>query len=100
MAAASAAGDETGLRRATRMGLWLSVAFAVLAMPFFWWSEPILTALGQEAEVAREAAGYLRIAGWGLFPALLAFAAMVPVIGSAAVSIKRDWNSRDFHLSL
>lgn len=72
VAAASAAGDETGLRRATRMGLWLSVAFAVLAMPFFWWSEPILTALGQEAEVAREAAGYLRIAGWGLFPALLA----------------------------
>ncbi|MED5432159.1 MAG: hypothetical protein VX920_07465 [Pseudomonadota bacterium] len=38
--------------------------------------------------------------GKNLFPALLAFAAMVPVIGSAAVSIKRDWNSRDFHLSL
>ncbi len=72
VAAASAAGDEIGLRRATRMGLWLSVGFAVLAMPVMLWSRPILIAIGQEPEIATEAAGYLRIAGWSLFPALLA----------------------------
>ncbi|MFV0514157.1 MAG: MATE family efflux transporter [Jhaorihella sp.] len=71
VAAAAAAGDETRLRRATRMGLWLSVGFAVLAIPVMWWAEPILTALGQGPEVARPAAEYLRIAGWGMFPALL-----------------------------
>ena len=71
VAAANAAGDETSARRATRMGLWLSVLYAALVMPLLWWSGPILLALGQGAEVAADAARYLRIAGWGLFPALL-----------------------------
>jgi len=38
--------------------------------------------------------------GKSLFPAMLAFAAMVPVVGSAAVAIKRDWDNRDHHLSV
>lgn len=71
VAAANAAGDETSARRATRMGLWLSVLFSAAAMPLLWWSEQILLALGQGEAVAAEAARYLRIAGWGLFPALL-----------------------------
>ena len=71
VAAAAAAGDETGLRRATRMGLWLSVGFAVLAMPAMWRADPILSAFGQGAAVAGAAETYLRIAGWGMFPALL-----------------------------
>ena len=71
VAAANAAGDETSARRATRMGLWLSVLYAALVMPLLWWSGPILLALGQGEEVAADAARYLRIAGWGLFPALL-----------------------------
>lgn len=66
-----AEGDEVSLRRATRMGLWLSTAFAVAAMPFMIWSEPILLALGQTDLVAQNGAEYLRIAGWGIFPALL-----------------------------
>lgn len=37
--------------------------------------------------------------GKNLFPAMLGFAVMVPFIGSAAVSIKRDWNKQDRHLS-
>ena len=36
-----AEGDETALRRATRMGLWLSIAFAALAMPLMIWSEAV-----------------------------------------------------------
>ncbi|GHF66035.1 MATE family efflux transporter [Seohaeicola zhoushanensis] len=71
VAAKAAAGDEIGLRRATRMGLWLSLGYALAAMPAMWWSEPILRALGQAPQVAADAAVYLRIAGWGLIPALL-----------------------------
>lgn len=72
MVAASVASDDiTSARRATRMGLWLSVAFAVLAMPMLWWSALILPAMGQDAKVAADAGSYLSIAGWGLIPALL-----------------------------
>ncbi|MGJ3255554.1 MAG: hypothetical protein ACFE0K_04450 [Alcanivorax sp.] len=38
--------------------------------------------------------------GKNLFPAMLAFAAMVPIVGSAVVAIKRDWDNRDHHLSV
>ncbi|WP_052260481.1 MULTISPECIES: MATE family efflux transporter [unclassified Leisingera] len=71
VAAAAGAGEERQIRRSTRMGLWLSLAYGVAAMPLLWWSEAILLVLGQEAKVAHDAAEYLRIAGWALFPALL-----------------------------
>ncbi len=71
VASYAAEGDEVGLRRATRMGLWLSTGFAALSMPLMIWSEPVLRALGQEPSVAADAAEYLAVAGWGLFPALL-----------------------------
>ncbi|WP_299623407.1 MATE family efflux transporter [uncultured Tateyamaria sp.] len=63
--------DEVSLRRATRMGLWLSMGFAALAMPLMIWSEPLLLGLGQTDQVARDGATYLAIAGWGIFPALV-----------------------------
>jgi len=66
-----AEGDDISLRRATRMGLWLSMGFAVSAMPLMLWSEPLFLALGQTAQVARDGAAYLSIAGWGIFPALI-----------------------------
>ncbi|MBK5927536.1 MATE family efflux transporter, partial [Rhodobaculum claviforme] len=71
VAHAAAAGDETALRRTTRMGLWLSLAFAALVLPGMWFSGPILRALGQEAALAALTQDYLRIAGFGLIPALL-----------------------------
>ena len=71
VAASHAEGDDTAIRRTTRMGLWLSLAFAALAMPLMIWSEPILLALGQTDDVARLGADYLRVAGWGIFPALV-----------------------------
>ncbi len=71
VATAEAEGDETSIRRSTRMGLWLSVGYAAVVMPTLWWSEPILRALGQKPQVAAMAGDYLRIAGWGMFPALL-----------------------------
>lgn len=70
VAAAMGQGDEVQVRRATRMGLWLSIAYGLVLFPVFWRSEPILLALGQEPEVAALAQDYLRIAGLGLVPAL------------------------------
>lgn len=64
-------GDAVGIRRATRMGLWLSVLFFACAFPLLWYSGAILLALGQSPQVAADAALYLRIAGMGMLPALL-----------------------------
>lgn len=64
-------GDETEVRRATRMGMWLSILFGVLIYPLFWFSEPILLAAGQKPEVAALAGDFLRLAGLGMIPALL-----------------------------
>ncbi|MEW9918864.1 MATE family efflux transporter [Marimonas sp. MJW-29] len=71
VAAFAAEGDETGIRRATRMGLWLSLGFGLLALPLMIFSGPILRQLGQGDALASEAARYLSVAGWGVIPALL-----------------------------
>lgn len=71
VASALGAGDETRVRRDARMGLWLSIGFGLLTYPLFWWSEPILLALGQKPEVAGLAQDFLRIGGLGMVPALL-----------------------------
>jgi MATE family multidrug resistance protein len=72
VASFNAEGDETSLRRATRMGMWLSIIFAVLVTPLLWWSSGVLQALGQEEQLSDAAQAYLRVAGWAMFPALLA----------------------------
>ncbi|MDP5308846.1 MATE family efflux transporter [Paracoccus spongiarum] len=70
IATALARGDETEVRRGTRMALWLSGIFSILVMPLMWWSQPILLALGQTPLTAELSQDYLRIAGWGLLPML------------------------------
>ncbi|SPJ27567.1 MATE family efflux transporter [Falsiruegeria mediterranea] len=70
VAASDAQGDDTSIRRVTRMGLWQTAMFGLMAMGMLWWSEPILLLLGQKPDVAGLAAEYLRVAGWGMFPAL------------------------------
>ena len=67
-------GDETRVRRDTRMGLWLSIGFGVLCYPLFWWSDPLMRAVGQQPEVAILVQEFLRIAGLGMIPALLVMA--------------------------
>ncbi len=62
--------DEVQMRRTTRMGLWMSFVFALAVMPMFYFSETVLLALGQTPELSAQAQGYLRIAGWGVIPAL------------------------------
>lgn len=71
VATALGAGDETRVRRDCRMGLWLSIGFGLVTYPLFWWSEPVLLALGQKPDVALLAQDFLRIGGLGMVPALL-----------------------------
>ena len=71
VAAALGRDDEIRVRRDTRMGIWLSIAYGLMVYPVFWWSEPILLALGQDSEVSAIASDYMRIAGLGMVPALV-----------------------------
>ncbi len=70
VAAAAASGQDTEVRRITRMGLWLSLLFGLAVMPALWFSQLLLEGLGQDAGLSATAQSYLRIAGWGIFPAL------------------------------
>lgn len=74
VAASLGEGDETQVRRDTRMGLWLSLGYGVLTYPLFWNSGTVLLALGQKPEVAALAQDFLRVAGLGMVPALLVMA--------------------------
>ncbi len=74
VATALGRGDEGQVRRDTRMAMWLSIGYGVASYPLFWWSEAILLALGQNADVARLAQDFLRIAALGMVPALLVLA--------------------------
>ncbi|MBT9372542.1 MATE family efflux transporter [Rhizobium sp. CSW-27] len=64
-------GDAVQARRSVRMGMWLVIAYGIVTAPLLWFSESLLLALGQEADIAALAQGYLRILQWGIFPALL-----------------------------
>ena len=71
VASFDAEGDEVGIRRATRMALWLSLAFSIVTLPAFLFSEPLLLFLGQSDNIAAQASGYLQISGLGMIPALV-----------------------------
>ena len=66
--------DPTHVRRSVRMGMWILLIYSVLAMPFLWYLEPALIALGQKPELAALASDYIRIAQWGMFPAVMMMA--------------------------
>lgn len=71
VAASLGRGDESQVRRDTRMGLWLSALYGVAIYPALYWSGPVLAGLGQRPEVSALAQDYLRVAGIGMVPALL-----------------------------
>jgi MATE family multidrug resistance protein len=71
VASALGRGDETQVRRETRMGLWLSILYSLLTLPVFWFAAPILKLARQDPEVSLLAQDFLRIAGFGMAPALL-----------------------------
>lgn len=84
VAAATANDDSIQVRRATRMGIWISMLFAVATLPFFWFSGPILLGLGQSDQISANGQDYLRIAGWSM-PAAL----MVMVLSSHLSALDR-----------
>jgi MATE family multidrug resistance protein len=71
VAEAAARGETQTARRATRMGLWLCMGFALLVMPVTFYSAPLLRLLGQEEALATDVQAYLRIAGLGMLPAMI-----------------------------
>ncbi|MBE3640090.1 MATE family efflux transporter [Mangrovicoccus algicola] len=87
VAAASAAGDPVRVRRVTRMGFWASMGYGVLVLPVFLLSEPLFLALGQSPELARIAARYLDVAGWGIFPALAVMTLRAYLAGQARAQV-------------
>jgi len=71
-AQAAGAGDDAALRRAVRMGGWITVVYGLAMQVPLWYTESILLLLKQDPELAALAGTYMRIAQWGLVPALLA----------------------------
>lgn len=69
---AFARGDTRSLRRAVRMGLWITSICCLISMPILWVFEDVYLLLGQEPEVSALASDYVRVAQWSLFPALWA----------------------------
>lgn len=84
VASAAGADDDMQVRRVTRMGFWASALYVIFAIPFMWWSETLLLALGQEPSVAQLAQEYLRITAFGLFPSLF-----VMVVKSYLAALER-----------
>ena len=72
MASASLAlGDERQVRRDVRMGMWLSIGFGLLVIPLFWHGSALLRLFGQSPQIADLGQDFMRIAGFGMIPALL-----------------------------
>ncbi len=71
VASAAAEGNAAQVRRATRMGLWISALYGLAVMPFLIWSEPIFLAIGQEPQIAGLASEYLALLSIGMVPSLV-----------------------------
>lgn len=71
VASAQSSGKVTQIRRITRMGMWISMIYGAAMFPLLYWSAPLLRAIGQDPHISELAQAYLRIAYWGMFPALM-----------------------------
>jgi MATE family multidrug resistance protein len=58
------------LRRTVRQGLWSAVFISVPVWLVLWHAEAIMLALGQNPEISKAAAAYVRSLQWSLLPAL------------------------------
>jgi multidrug resistance protein, MATE family len=62
------------IRRTVRQGMWLAVTLCIPCWIILWNAEPILLAMGQDAELSRAATSFVRVFMWGLLPAFLQLA--------------------------
>jgi MATE family multidrug resistance protein len=58
------------VRRTVRQGLWAATCIALPFWAVLWQSGPILRAMGQDGELTAQAAIYVRLLQWGLWPFL------------------------------
>lgn len=58
------------IRRTVRQALWVVWAYSAVAVAVLWHGEAIFRLFGQEADLAREAAAYLGVIKWMIFPLL------------------------------
>src|SRR6185437_4517022 len=65
------AGDEGECRRVLVQGLWLSLLLTLPVMLYSLAGGKLALLLGQDAEVAALAGGYMQALAWGVPPALL-----------------------------
>lgn len=70
VAQARGSGDVRQIRRVTRMGLWISMLFAAIALVPMMYCKSILLAVGQKPEVVEQASLYLYINSIAIIPAL------------------------------
>ncbi|RKF16556.1 MATE family efflux transporter [Roseovarius spongiae] len=84
VASAEAAGEETQVRRVTRMGCWASILFGLAMLPVALGSETLFRAAGQDPEISVMAGQYLDIVGFVVIPALL-----VMVLKSCLAALER-----------
>jgi MATE family multidrug resistance protein len=64
------AGDDSGLARSVRQGLWLAAILTVPSMLIVRNAGVLLTWMGQDAETVSLSQAYLRAISWGAFPFL------------------------------
>ncbi len=64
------AGEDGEVRRTVRAGLWLGVLLSAVLMPILWHTGALLSPLGQDPAVLREAGTYIRVLQWWMLPAL------------------------------
>jgi MATE family multidrug resistance protein len=85
--AAEGTGDAAGVRSVVHMGLWVVALYSALVMLPLWHTERLLLALGQEPAIAGLAGDYVRVAMWGMLPALVVtgMRAFLSVVGHAYV---------------
>lgn len=71
VASAAGAGDNTQVRRSTRMAAWHSIIFGIAVFPAFIFGPQILQLLGQEQALTDLARPYLILVGIEMLPALM-----------------------------
>lgn len=62
------------VRRTVRQGMWLAVTLTIPCWLILWNAPALLLLLGQEADLAAKAGGFVRIVMWSLLPIFLFFA--------------------------
>ncbi|HET7716193.1 MAG TPA: MATE family efflux transporter [Bauldia sp.] len=78
------------VRRSVRQGIWAAATISIPVWAILWNGEWIMLRLGQEPELAREAARYLRTLQWGILP-FLAFVVLRNFISALERPLAAMW---------